>query len=337
MTFAVARKIALSDLDNNQNHTGKTGGETTVNVSHKILIGAAVLGALGISSQASASIADTFYLDRLTVEKCLGSAADNCTDTTIYDNGFDGSFSGAATPSTVNFSNGAGSVWGGTLGSTFSEGSGHLALGGDQTVTTVAAINGNLRETDQAQLQTPKYTNTNALGKGRGFSAVSLWDLAAPSADSTRYGMRFNDQNASSPLPTDSNDIIDISVVNHGGTSYIEVRDLLADGTPAGDNLLTQVSLDLLSGFDQVALQLAWDALNNVLTASYAYSTSGVLASWQSLGSYSGVLFSDDSYTRVRVYASGQPATSSVPSPQAWLLLGIGLAALRLRRHGERR
>jgi hypothetical protein len=263
-------------------------------------------------------MADTFYLDKLYIDKCVGNPT--CTTTQIYNNEFAGSFSGATTPSTVNYTNGATSAWGATSGSSFSEGGDKLALGGAQTVVVTSAINGGTRQVNQAQLLTPKTSDRNALGKGRDFSVTSVWDLAAPTVDKTRYGLRLNDIDTTSPPATANNDILDVNVVNHGGTSYIEVRDLLADFTTAGDSVLNSVALDLLGG-DQIALQLAWDATSQTASALYAYGTSGIFDSWISLGSWSGVLFSDDSFTRARVYAAASP----VPEPQTWLLLGLGL------------
>ena len=296
---------------------------------HKALLSTALLGILTFSTQADATMADTFYLDSLQIDKCLGSPS--CTTSTIYQNGFDGNFSGAATPSTVNYANGASSAWGSTAGSTFSEnGNSKLALGGTQAVQVTASISGKQVYTNQAQLQTPKISDTNALGKGRDFSVTTVWDLAAPTENGARYGLRLNDQNSTSPGAPNNNDILDIAVVNHGGSSYIQVRDLLADGTPAGDNLLASVALDLLSGYDQIALQLSWIAGSpGTASASYAYGTSGSFGSATSLGSWGGVLFSDDSFTRARVYASA-PVTV-VSAPQIWLLLGSGLLMIGCR------
>lgn len=299
-----------------------------------LLLGSAALGLISLTAPASATVAETFTLDSMSILKCVGTP---CSDTLIYQNGFDGSFSGAATPSTVPYTNAAPSSWGATAGSTFSENRSRLTLGGDQSVVVTSSISGRELLTNQAQLQTPKFSDRNALGKGRDFAVATVWDLSAPLNDLSRYGVRLNDQNSSSPLPTDNNDILDVSVVNHGGLVYIEVRDLLADGTPAGDNVLAQVPLDLLGGFDQVALALTWDTLNSLAGAAFVYGNSGsfdlTTASWTSLGSWQGVLFSDDSYTRARIYAS----SALVPAPQLLALFGTGLLLLgsRIRRRRD--
>lgn len=312
-------------------------------IPNKNIIGAIALGLVSVAGQVNAGMVDTFQLDRLLVDKCTGGTGpSDCSFNTIYDNHFPTAQTNQSSPEVVG-----GIPWGNTSGARFDQANSRLALGGDRAVSLPASgVSGKPIITHQAQLKTPAESVTEALGRGRNFAATSIWDWAAPSLDLTRYGMRLTDQGGGGgdprpPVTAPDNvgtDIVDLTVVNRGGTIYVELRDLLADGTPAGDSVIEQVAVSSMA--DQIALQLAWDRVNNLLTASYAFTSGGALPTggWTSFtpllggGAVGSYLFSDDNFTQVRVYASSQPA----PAPQVLLLMAAGLLMMRLasrRRH----
>lgn len=306
---------------------------------NKNIIGAVALGTLALAGQAGAGMVDTFQLDRLHIEKCRGpSGPDDCSISYVYDNHFPTSQANQPTPEVV------GAIpWGNTAGAQFDQDRSRLALGGDQAVLLpTSGVSGNPIITHQAQLKTPTESVAESLGRGRNFAATTIWDWTSPTTDLTRYGMRLTDQGGGGgdprpPATAPDNvgtDIVDLTVVNRGGTTYVQLRDLLADGTPAGDSVIDQIAVSSMA--DQIALQLSWDRVNNLLTASYAFTTGGVLptSGWISFapllggGATGSFLFSDDNFTQVRVYASSRP----VPTPQALLLIAGGLLAMRLAR-----
>lgn len=308
---------------------------------NKHIIGAVALGAMAIAGQAGAGMIDTFQLDRLHINKCTGGTGPtDCSFNTIYDNHFATAQAGQPSPEVV-----AATPWGNTSGALFDQAGSRLALGGSRAVDIpVSGVSGNPVVNHQAQLKTPTASgNVLALGRGRPFEVTSIWDWAAPSTDRTRYGMRLTDQGAGGggAPGTSGNDIVDLTVVNRAGTTYVELRDLLADGTPAGDNVLMQLAIPAPLD-SQIALQLAWDQQAGQLLAYYGFTSGGALPGLWTLvdsltagGALGSYLFSDDSFTQVRVYASSLPL-ERVPAPQALLLIGIGLLAMRLqarRRH----
>jgi hypothetical protein len=148
------------------------------------------------------------------------------------------------------------------------------------------------------------------------FAVQGLFDLEVPAKNRENYGIRLTDGD---------NDAVNLRVRRSGsGNLQIQLRDL-DFGTGTSTNLVN-TALNVVSGFDQIMLQLFWDAETG-LSAGYEYFLSGV-GQGLNLFDLSGIdttalLFSDENWTRAEFNA-----VAPVPEPTTRALMVIGQLGL---------
>lgn len=173
---------------------------------------------------------------------------------------------------------------------------------------------------------TSNYTGTSTDNKGlkkwHSFAMTGQYDLLAPVEEKHSYGIRLDDRKSGAG----GNDVISMFVSRNTGNNIVKV--LHQNKLTNVNTVLGSVALDLVSGFDQIALNLVWHATTG-LTANYEYFNAGAGAGSNSLSldhtllglsSATELLFSDEDYTR-----AGFLTVAPVPEPQTWLLMGLGL------------